>query len=146
MHAHLIALSAALSFAFAGSSPAADNDTGMSKETYKVARDRVESQAKFDSKPCNKMKGNAKDVCHAQVKGKAKVAKAELDAKYKPSPKADVKIRLAQAEADYDVAREKCDEQKDGGRDACLKQARNAHDSAATFAKSDKAAKSAASR
>jgi hypothetical protein len=71
------------------------------------------------------MKANAKDICMAEAKGKEKVAKAELDAKHANDKiKAEQKVKEVKAEAAYEVAKQKCDDQKGEAKDACMKQAR----------------------
>ena len=111
MKQHLIALSTVLAFAFAGAAGAAGN-TGMTKDAHNAAKDKIEAQAKADKKACDAMKENAKDICQAEAKAKEKIAKAELEAQYKPSPRNDEKVKLMKAEVDYEVAKEKCEDQK----------------------------------
>jgi hypothetical protein len=104
--------------------------TGMSKDAFKLAQQRIEAQLKVDSKACGRFKGNAKDVCEAQAKGREQVAKAELDARYKPGPEAERVAKSAQADADYDVAKVRCDSARDKAKDTCLQKAKNARDAA----------------
>lgn len=66
--------------------------------------------------------------------------KAELDARYKPSDKAAYKARVAKADADYEVAREKCDDLSGNAKDVCVKDAKAAHVSAKENAKVARAA------
>ena len=66
-----------------------------------------------------------------------KAAKDKIEAQYKPSPKADEKVKDAKADADYDVAKEKCEDQKGNAASACKKEAKAAHDSAKAQAKGD---------
>src|SRR4029077_20662599 len=58
----------------ASSAVLADN---MSKDSYKAAKDRVESEYKTDKANCKSLSGNAKDICMAEASGKEKVAKAQ---------------------------------------------------------------------
>jgi hypothetical protein len=81
------------------------------------------------------MSGNRKDVCEAQAKGKEKVAKAELEANYKNTDKARYDARVAKADADYDVAKEKCDDLSGNRKDVCVKEAKAAHTKAQGEAK-----------
>ena len=76
------------------------------------------------------MNGNAKDVCEKEAKGKEKVAKAELDAKANPTERNQRKVQEAKAEAEYDVAKEKCDDMKGKEKSACQKEAKAQHDRA----------------
>ena len=130
----MISLLAAAGIAFAGAAGAADNKT-MSRDAYKAQEDRVEAQYKADKERCSAMTGNAKDVCQAEAKGKEKVAKAELEANYKNTDKARNDARVAKADADYDVAKEKCDDLSGNQKDVCVKQAKAAHTQAKANAK-----------
>ena len=130
----MISLLAAAGIAFAGVAGAADNKT-MSRDAYKAQKDRVEAQYKADKERCSSMTGNAKDVCQAEVKGQEKVAKAELEANYKNTDKARNDARVAKADADYDVAKEKCDDLSGNQKDVCVKQAKAAHTQAKSGAK-----------
>ena len=118
----LIALLAAAGVALAGTASAADRDT-MSHDQYNAKKDRIEAQYKADKDHCSSLKDNAKDVCNAEAKGKEKVAKAELEADYKHTAKARYEARVAQADADYDVAKEKCDDLKGNDKDVCVREA-----------------------
>jgi hypothetical protein len=134
----MISLLAAAGIAFAGTASAADTTT-MSRDAYKAHEDRVETQYKADKDHCSAMTGNAKDVCQAEAKGKEKVAKAELEAEYKNTDKARNDARIAKADADYDVAKEKCDDMSGNQKDVCVKQAKAAHTKAKAGAKVAKA-------
>ena len=131
----LISLLAAAGIAFAGVAGAADNSKTMSRDAYKAQEDRVEAQYKADKERCSSMTGNAKDVCQAEAKGKEKVAKADLEAEYKNTDKARNDARVAKADADYDVAKEKCDDLSGNQKDVCVKQAKAAHTQAKANAK-----------
>ncbi|MGE5738458.1 MAG: hypothetical protein ACM34F_06170 [Betaproteobacteria bacterium] len=130
----MISLLAAAGIAFAGAANAADTKT-MSRDAYKADKDKIESQYKADKDQCKSMSGNAKDVCQAEAKGKEKVAKAELEANYKNTDKARNEARVAKADADYDVAKEKCDDLKGNDKDVCVKQAKATHTKAKADAK-----------
>lgn len=127
MHKHLLAFTLTLAAAFAGSALAAD---GMDKAAYKSAKDKIEEQARADKKACESMKDNAKDVCQAEAKAREKIAKAELDAQNKPGARADEKVRMMKAEGEYEVAKEKCEDQKGKEMAACKKDAKVAYDKA----------------
>ena len=132
MHKHLIPLTVALAAVFGGNAWAAD---AMTSEAYKTAKNAIEETAKADKKACDAMKDNAKDICQAEAKAKEKIAKAELDAQNKPGPKADQKTQLMKAEGAYEVAKEKCEDQKGKEMAACKKDAKVAHDKAKADAK-----------
>lgn len=124
----------------------------MSKDQYKSRKDGIAAEYKSAKAACTSLSGNAKDICKIETSGNDKVAKAELDAEYKPSENASYKARVARAEADYSVAREKCDDKAGNAKDICLKEARAAETSAKADAKArmkvvdanDKAARTSA--
>jgi hypothetical protein len=126
---------AAAGIAFAGGAVAANDHAGMSRDAYKADKDKIEAQYKSEKDACKSQSGNAKDVCEAQAKGKEKVAKADLEARYKNTDKARYDAKVARADADYDVAKEKCDDLKGNDKDVCVKEAK------ATYTKSKADAK-----
>ena len=105
----------------------------MSKDDYKAGKEKIAAEYKSGKAGCNSLAGNAKDICVAEVKGKESVAKAELEAGYKPTPKAHYKVSVAKAEADFAVAKEKCGDKGGNAKDVCLKEAK----AALTAAKAD---------
>jgi hypothetical protein len=158
-------IAAAVMLAFAGVAqaqttapadrPAARTDgsaagSSANRTDRKVANaeeDRIEAAYKADKAKCDTMNGNAKDVCEKEAKGKEKVAKAELDAKKNPSERNQRKVEEAKAEAEYEVAKEKCDDMKGKDKDACQKDAKANHEKAkAAFAKRNASAGATAER
>ena len=80
----------------------------LTQPEYKAAKDTIEADYKASKEKCNALTDNAKDICVKEAKGHEDVAKAELEAQYKPSTKAAYKARVARADADYAIAKEKC--------------------------------------
>jgi hypothetical protein len=117
---------------------AAGAEGTMSKDAFRAAQDRIEAQANAQRKACGRFKDNARDLCEAQAKGRAKVAQAQLKARYQPSPEAQKLARTNKAEADYDVAKLRCETLKDKARDRCIDQARNDREAAIRLAKVEK--------
>jgi len=103
-----------------------------------AAQDRIEAQEKQDQQACDKLKGNARDVCQATAKGRAKVAKAKLEARLHPGLEAEQDVKNVKAEADYAVAKKRCAAAQGQARDACLQQAGNAREAAIRQAKVEK--------
>lgn len=106
-----------------------------SKQEYESAKDRIKAEYKAASKQCSSLSGNAQDICKAEAKGKQKVAKAEAEAAYKGTPKSATDAAIARADADYDIAKEKCDDLKGNPKDVCQKEAKAAHTKAKADAK-----------
>jgi hypothetical protein len=119
MKIQLMSIAVALAFSVGAQ---AQNTT--TRQVKNADEDRIEAEYKADKAKCDTMKDNAKDVCEKQAKGKEKVAKAELDAKAKPTAANQRKVQEAKAEAAYDVAKERCDDQKGNEKDACQKSAK----------------------
>jgi hypothetical protein len=132
MKSKLALLTLAASFVFSGSAMA------LTKDEYKTQKDRIEADYKASREKCGSLDGNAKDICQAEAKGTEKVAKAELEAQYKPSPRNDQKTREAKANAAYDLAKEKCDDQTGNAKDVCVKDAKAAQATAKANAKVSK--------
>jgi hypothetical protein len=96
---------------------------GMTPEQYESKEKSIQAEYKAARSRCESMKGNAEDICEAEAKGNASVAKAELRARYEPSAKNDQNVKNAKAEAAYSVAIERCDGKAGNDKDVCVKEA-----------------------
>lgn len=124
----MIALFLAAGLGVAGTAAAQMNSpmtAPISKVTYTQAVKDADAQYKSDKDACASFSGNAKDICLAEAKGKASVAKADAEAAYKHTPKAREKARIAHAQANYNVAIEKCDDLGGNRKDVCVKEAKS---------------------
>ncbi|MDP2759375.1 MAG: hypothetical protein Q8O64_03080 [Sideroxyarcus sp.] len=119
---YITAFLAIISLAFSTGAMAQD----MSKSEYKAAGKDIAVEYKSAKATCASFAGNVKDICMAEAKGKAKVAKTELKTRYKPSRESDYQISVAKAQADYAVAREKCDDRAGKFKKVCVKEAKAA--------------------
>jgi hypothetical protein len=125
----LIALFITAGLAFAGPggaqtySPKATS-TPISKDNYRMAKRNADAQYKIDKDACSSLNGNAKDICAAEAKGKDDIAKAEAEAAYENTPKARQRAHVAHAQANYNVAMEKCDDLAGNRKDICVKEAK----------------------
>lgn len=117
--------------------PAAmQSNTGkMSRADAQAAEDRIEAQAKADKKACQGMKGNAEDICEAQAKAKEKVAKADLKWQQTGNPRDRVRLEEIRAEAAYEVAKEKCEDQPAANQAQCKREAKEVERAARAGAK-----------
>ena len=111
---NVIALAVSLAFS---SGAMAQN---LSKSDYKAGKDRIAAEYKLAKTGCASLSGNPKDICVAEAKGKESIGMAELDASYKPTPKNQYRARVARAEADYAVAKERCDDMAGNAKDVCV--------------------------
>jgi len=93
------------------------------KAEYDAALSRADRDYHEAIAKCDGYSGNAQDICEAEAK--AQRAKSEADAKaaYKGTSKAHYDQRVAAAEADYKVARQRCDDLAGDNKDVCIKDA-----------------------
>lgn len=114
------AIALAVSLAFSAGAMA----DGISKDDYKAGKDKIATEYKAGKAACDSLSGNANDICVAECKGKEKVARADLEASYKPSVKTHYKAQVAKAEADYAVAKERCDDKAGTAKGVCEEEAK----------------------
>ena len=124
-------IAAAILFAFAGSA-FADNDRKDAEEQ------RIEQHAKAEKERCEKLKDNEQDVCEAKAKADEKVAKAQLDAKYDPTPRNRWKVEQLKAEGEYEVAKQQCQSLKGDSQTACRKRAEERYEQAKANLENDR--------
>jgi len=148
MQMKLLSIAAAVALAFAGaaqaqqkqdttrqdrpaaSNPGPDRATSGERRANEAKEDRIEANAKAAKAKCDGMKGQEKDLCEQQAKSQEKVRKAELAAQKDPSPRNQRKLEETKAEAEYEVAKAKCDVQGGKADNACKKEAKAQYDKA----------------
>ena len=97
---------------------------GISRDEYKREKDRVEADAKAAKEKCKALKDNAKDICQAEAKANEKIAKKDLDYKKNPNDKNRMDLEKMKVEGSYEVAKEKCEDQKGAEMMSCKKAAK----------------------
>ena len=102
---------------------------------YAAAKAHIAAEYQADRQKCGARHGNAADMCIARARGAQSVAKAELEAQHKPSPRANYEAALARAQAAYANAREECDDKDGAARKQCVHQAASARERAKAEAK-----------
>jgi hypothetical protein len=112
----------------------------MTKEDYKAAGKRIAAQYQAERETCGARYGNAVDICVARAHGVRDVAKAELEAAYKPGSRTNYDAAIARAKAAYALAKQECDDQKGVAKKACMKDAQAALARANADAKSARTA------
>lgn len=137
MH-HLAVLAAALVFGLSAQAQPPSTTTSpvpLSSEAYAKAKDRIDNDYNAAKDACDRLSGNAEDICTEQAKGQKKVAEAEL-AYQRSGERGDaIKIKQAQAEATYEVAKQRCDDLNGNQKDVCMKEAQAAETRAKADAK-----------
>lgn len=114
---HILAAAAA----FAIFSCATSAGAAMTKQEYRDAKKRIDTEYQAERQKCGERHGNPADLCIARAHGTRDVAKAELESAYKPTPRANYDAAIARAQARYAIAKQECDDSKAGARDACMK-------------------------
>jgi hypothetical protein len=132
----MVALFAAAGLVLAGGVSA----QAMNKDVRDQAIKSAQAQYKSEKASCNAFRGNARDICVEDAKGKEKIAKAEAAAAYENTPKSRENARLAHADAVYGVAKERCDDRAGNAKDVCVKEAKATYVKAKADAKVDRVA------
>jgi hypothetical protein len=94
------------------------------KAEYDAAKSHAEENYKVEREKCNSLAEHAKDVCVAEAKAHRMRAEASAQAAYKNTPSAWYDQKLANADADYLVAKEKCNAMNGNEKDVCVTQAK----------------------
>ena len=149
MKLSMTTMAMAVTLAFAGSafaqqptSPAPRDRAPAANESPEKRIDREHEAAKDACKP---LKGNAQDVCKKEADAKQKIAKAELKVQKKDTPENRKDLAETKAKAEYDVAMERCEDQKGDAKNACQREAKSKRDSALAADKGDTRASTGAS-
>jgi hypothetical protein len=111
------------------------NAATLAKGDYRAGKTRIDAQYTADKARCAGLAGNARDICREQAKGKQRVARAELEYAYTGKPRDENKVFEARAEANYAVAKERCDDLAGNPKDVCVKEAKAARTKAMADAK-----------
>jgi|GEM_PF-5878293 len=96
----------------------------MDRTEYNTARQRMAADTQVRQDKCRALTANARDVCRMEARGFERIARADLEALYRPSEQAHFKARVARADAAYAVAREKCNDLAGQARKVCQKDAK----------------------
>ena len=102
---------------------AADNGD---KAAYEQAKASAKAAYDTDIRTCDSLKDNAKDVCVAEAKATRTRTEETAEARYKNTPKAREHAAHEIADADYKVAKERCDDRTGNEKDVCIKEAKAA--------------------
>jgi hypothetical protein len=128
----LTVLIASAGLSLASLASAADT---MTREAVKAENDKVDAAYKADKERCDALSGNQKDICEAQAKAKRDIAKADIDARNKNTPAARRDAAVKKADAEYEIAKERCDDLAGNAKDVCVKDAKAAHERGKAAAK-----------
>jgi len=110
----------------------------LTEARYEAAQAAIDRQFEADRKACERARRSARDVCHAQAKGRQKAEHARLDARYRPSPDTVEAAKFAIADANFEVAKAKCDALKGRAESRCMREAKAARVAARRQARVEK--------
>jgi hypothetical protein len=106
-----------------GAAHAADPDATDRKNEYKAAIAHADADYSAATSACKSRQGNDRDVCLKQAKADHVKATEEAKARLK-SKTAMADARDETMDAQYKVAKEKCDALSGDPKDACIKEAK----------------------
>jgi hypothetical protein len=145
LFATLLATAASASFAAAPTATLNHDPATYRNLTQKAAADYKSAATR-----CNNMSGDDKEVCMAEAKAVRAHAEAHAVARYNNTAQGREQARVKLAEADYGVAKAKCNAMTGADKDGCMNNAKSVHTAALAGARSardsaDKCAQAAAS-
>jgi len=108
---------------------------GMSWKDYRDAKKRITAEYLADRQKCGAGYGHAYELCVARAHGERDIAKAELEAEYKPSPRHYYDAAIARAKSGYAIAKKECEDKRGQEGKACINEAKIAYDRATAEAK-----------
>jgi hyperosmotically inducible protein len=128
--ATLLATAASSTFAFAPTAALNHDPATYRNVTQKAAADYKAATAK-----CSSLNGNDKDICSAEAKAARARTEADAIAQYNNTEKGRASSRTKVADADYAVAKAKCDAMNGAEKDSCMNNAKSVHTAALADAK-----------
>ena len=105
--------------------PSAGTGTPMTRTAYRAALDRASSAYNRKRAGCRSLKGNERTVCVAEAKAESTKAQSAAEAAFRNTPRARMDARVSAANADYAVAKARCNDRGGSERRACLKTAKD---------------------
>lgn len=108
------------------------------RSAHDQARDAAQVRYDTARQQCASLAGNAKDVCLAEAKLERTRAEAGAEARYKNTPKARQEAAEDIAEAQYELAKERCDDRGGNAKDVCRKEAKAAYEQALAESKAER--------
>ena len=126
-------LAAAAGSCFAAPTFALNHDPA----TYRNATEKAATDYKAAVAKCDAMSGNGKDVCQAEARLARTQAEAKVLSQYNTSPASRDKARTNLAEAEYSLAKARCDARSGADKDDCMNNAKSVRTAALADAKGD---------
>jgi hypothetical protein len=96
------------------------------RHAYVAEHERIDAEYRAVMQRCDRDSGHARDLCVAEARAARRIAKVDAEARAKDTPKAWHDARIARAEAEFLVAKERCGAFADNAKDGCVSEARAA--------------------
>ncbi len=109
----------------------------MTRSEYQAEKNKISADYKAAKKACSASKDQARDLCVVQAKSDEKMAKAQLEDRWKPTLKSHYKTQEVKAETDYAIAKVRCNESASKEKDSCIQSAKAAEKTAKNQAKTE---------
>jgi osmotically-inducible protein OsmY len=137
--ATLLATAAGASFA-AAPTAALNHDPA----TYRNLTQKAESAYRAATAKCDAKSGNDKDVCMAEARLTRTRTEADALSKYNHTAASHAKARANVADAEYDLAKAKCDARSGAEKDSCMDNAKSVHTAALADVKAERSERATA--
>ncbi|MFL6632911.1 MAG: BON domain-containing protein [Massilia sp.] len=132
--ATLLATAAGASFA-AAPTAALNHDP----VTYRNLTQKAETEYRAATAKCDARSGNDKDICMAEARLGRTRTEADVLSKYNNSAAGRARARTNLADAEYDLAKTRCDAKSGADKDSCMDNAKSVHTAALADARADRA-------
>ncbi|RYF02187.1 MAG: BON domain-containing protein [Oxalobacteraceae bacterium] len=113
--------------------------------TYRNATQKAAADYRDAIAKCDTMSGNGKDICVAEAKLARTQTEAKAMSKYSNSPASREKARTSLAEAEFTLAKTRCDGKSGAEKDECMNNAKSVHTAALADAKAGRSSPAGAS-
>ena len=133
--ATLLATAAGASFA-AAPTAALNHDP----QTYRNLTQKAESEYRAAAAKCDAKSGNDKDICMAEARLVRTRTEADALSKYNNTAAGRARARTNLADAEYELAKAKCDAKSGADKDSCMDNAKSVHTAALADAKAERTA------
>jgi osmotically-inducible protein OsmY len=131
--ATLLATAAGASFA-AAPTAALNHDPA----TYRNVTQKADSEYRAAVTKCDAKSGNDKDVCMAEARLARTRTEADVMSKYNNTPASRAHARASVADAEYTLAKARCDARSGAEKDSCIDNAKSVHTAALADAKAER--------
>jgi osmotically-inducible protein OsmY len=106
--------------------------------TYRNLTQKAESEYRAATAKCDAKSGNDKDVCMAEARLARTRTEADALSKYNNTAAGRARAHTNVADAEYDLAKARCDAKSGADKDSCMDNAKSVHTAALADAKAER--------